>query len=89
MAEITIDGGGTPSTDTDTPTNTEILASIKVAIYNSMEAGGVIEFRIAGQQVRRYELEELLQAEKRYTILVAQESNGGPVSLAGFNRYIR
>ena len=81
--------GGTPVPVTPTvtdPTNAQILAAIRLTIYNNMVAGGPLSHDINGTVIKYRDLEALQRAEKYYKSEVANDALGGGVTFAGLSQ---
>jgi len=63
-----------------------LLDSVEAAIKAAMDAGGVVEYQLAGaRRVRRYELGELMRMRRELKVEIAR-ANRSPVRVGSLGR---
>ena len=55
----------------------QIIDGIDAAILKAIEAGGVVEYSIAGRALRRYDINELTRLRDKYQAMLNRQ-NGQP-----------
>ena len=80
-------GGGTvtPIASATGPTDAEVLAALKLAIYNNAVAGGPLSYNIGGTRVEFNSRADMVAEYKFWQDQVATEDRGGAVVLGGLS----
>ena len=81
--------GGTPTAPAPTvtdPTDAQILAALRLAVYNNMTGGGPLSYSFNGQKTEFRDLDAMQRAIKYYKSEVANEAAGGGVTFAGLSQ---